>query len=565
MEKRTSILCNLVVALAVLLVAGAAHAQVEVILDSNGYVAEIKNLPVILQSEESVLLDVQFVVGDAFDAYGPELEFDFGTSEAENAVLSIIASFRALNEESPIPTRAGPDGSDQFFAGTNLLQEGVIESYGAEYFVIPTDPFTLAETWGACDSRATASSPDQRECLIGVLVIPPTDVLTWAIFTLAGTVDAPEISLMPEALTPAVLFGENATGQQVSVANSGGGTLDYTITDDQTWLSLSSSSGMVVPGPPDVVTVSYDSSALDLGVHQATITVSDANASNDPQTVEVTLLVTELPAISLSKTMLMPQAALGDGALPDSFTVTNSGGLVLVYDVSEDATWMSVNPTSGVSTGEAGSIDVVYDTTGLAENVYNGTITVTDLNAANSEQTIDVALTISGSVELGLTSARQTSKVNNIPGLEFDAESPYMKCCFPLDMPQTGISGNTLFHAGGAFTFSSNVTMESFRYGNWTFEIRTTCAADNDPCLVTTDNGTPWALRDVDLDARTARMVFTDTGAQAFNDLNGDDIFVVEETFADVTFIPEPSAAALSGAALAALGFIRLASRRRRH
>jgi MYXO-CTERM domain-containing protein len=42
--------------------------------------------------------------------------------------------------------------------------------------------------------------------------------------------------------------------------------------------------------------------------------------------------------------------------------------------------------------------------------------------------------------------------------------------------------------------------------------------------------------------------------------------FVAEEPFADVTFIPipEPSAAALSSAALAALGLVRLASRRRR-
>ena len=108
--------------------------------------------------------------------------------------------------------------------------------------------------------------------------------------------------------------------------------------------------------------------------------------------------------------------------------------------------------------------------------------------------------------------------------------------------------------------------MTTYTYGDWTFEIRSTCAANNDPCLVTTDNGAeaPWALRDVDHSAGTARMVFTDTGAQAFNDLNGPSIFQTEETFADVEFIPEPSTAALSGAALAALGLVRLASRRRR-
>ena len=39
--------------------------------------------------------------------------------------------------------------------------------------------------------------------------------------------------------------------------------------------------------------------------------------------------------------------------------------------------------------------------------------------------------------------------------------------------------------------------------------------------------------------------------------------FVVEETFADVTFIPEPSAAALSIAAVTTLGLIRARRRRR--
>jgi hypothetical protein len=203
-----------------------------------------------------------------------------------------------------------------------------------------------------------------------------------------------EVEFPPTALSPAVLEGENAADQQVSVSNSGEGTLDYTITGDQTWLSLSSSSGMVAPGPPDLVTVSYATSALGQGVHQATITVSDSSASNDPQTIDVTLLVTELPAIALSETMLMPQAMPGSDALPDSFTVTNSGGVLLFYNVSVDVPWMSVNPVSGQSAGEADSVDVVYNSSELSEDVFNGTITVTDPNAVNNPQTIDVVITV---------------------------------------------------------------------------------------------------------------------------------------------------------------------------
>jgi hypothetical protein len=421
-----------------------------------------------------------------------------------------------------------------------------------------------ADTWSPCDRNEQSSG--QQECIASVATISLNELVTWANFTETGgpPPTLPEISLMPTALSPAVLEGENAADQQVSVGNSGEGTLDYTITVDQTWLSLSSSSGMVAPGPPDLVTVSYATSALAQGVHHATITVSDSSASNDPQTIDVTLLVTELPAIALSETMLMPQAMLGSDALPDSFTVTNSGGLLLFYDVSVDVPWMSVNPVSGQSVGEPDTIDVVYNSSQVPEGVSNGTITVTDPSAANNPQAIEVVLTVTAASGLGTTEARHTAEVNTIPGINIVRAGSYTKPAFPLVLPQSSISGNTLLHDGGSFSFSSSETLTTYTYGDWAFELRSTCAANGDLCLVTTTNGTPWALRNVDLVANTAEMVFTDTGAEAFNDLNGSSIFEAEETFANVTLIPEPSGAALSIAALTALGFIRLAARRRR-
>ncbi len=57
--------------------------------------------------------------------------------------------------------------------------------------------------------------------------------------------------------------------------------------------------------------------------------------------------------------------------------------------------WLSVSPTSGSSTGEADTINVTYDTTGLAQGTYTGTINVTG-NTANSPQTIDVTMTLNG-------------------------------------------------------------------------------------------------------------------------------------------------------------------------
>ena len=64
-------------------------------------------------------------------------------------------------------------------------------------------------------------------------------------------------------------------------------------------------------------------------------------------------------------------------------------------------------------------------------------------------------------------------------------------------------------------------------------------------------------------------MVFTASGAQEFNDLTGGDPafhFQEEDDFGTAKFfIPEPSAAALYSAAVAALCLLRQCSRRRRN
>jgi len=568
-KTSTTIIWNVAVALGLMLVASAARAQdPEVLFDDNGYVVEIRNLTVVLHSEEPVLFDVEFLLGSAFDVYGPDLEFDFGTADSENAVLSIIASFEALNDEIPIPMRAGPDGADQFFAGTNLVQEGVIESFGAEYFVVPTGPNTDPNTWGECDRHE--QSAGQAECILGVLVIDPNTERTWARFTPAAPADTPEISLMPEALTPAALLSEDATADEILVENSGEGTLDYSIaveTDLEetalTWLSVSQSSGSLSGGESDPITVSYSTSSLAASVYHATITVTDSNDLADPQMVVVTLLVTTQSTISLSETMFLPESAPGTDPLPDSFTVLNSGGLLLFYDVSVDVDWMSVNPESGLSvSGTPDTIDVLYDTSSLSLGAHEGTIEVTAPNAVNNPQRIVVMLTIAPA-ELSVTEVRPTAKVLAIPGLEITTDGTYV-VGFPLSLPKSEVAGSTVSHDGGAFFFESPTHATTFR--DWTFEeVRSTCAAVTDPCPVdTTVVDSPWELRNVDLTAGTA-MVFTQSGMSELNNLADEDIFQVEETFAHVNFIPEPSAAALGTAAITALGLIRLASRRRRN
>lgn len=74
------------------------------------------------------------------------------------------------------------------------------------------------------------------------------------------------------------------------VQNTGSETLNYTVSDNQSWITCSRTSGSNIGGE-DVIEVTLDSTGLSPGVHSGSITVTDSWATNDPQIIPVTLEV----------------------------------------------------------------------------------------------------------------------------------------------------------------------------------------------------------------------------------------------------------------------------------
>ncbi|NLE59220.1 MAG: hypothetical protein GX616_12725 [Planctomycetes bacterium] len=211
--------------------------------------------------------------------------------------------------------------------------------------------------------------------------------------TLTVSPPPPTITRSPATLSPSCWKGSNATSQTFTVQNTGGGTLNYSISDNQTWLSVTPASGTST-GEADTITVNYATSSLSAGTHNATITISDPAATNNPQTIAVTLTVTARPTITRSPATLTPSCSQGSNASSQTFTVQNTGGSTLSYSITDNQTWLSVTPTSGTSTGEVDTITVNYTTSGLAAGTYYATITISDANATNNPQTIAVTLTV---------------------------------------------------------------------------------------------------------------------------------------------------------------------------
>jgi len=100
----------------------------------------------------------------------------------------------------------------------------------------------------------------------------------------------PEISVSPGSFEHKIRVGSNAQADVLLVQNTGGGTLNYTITDNAGWLDCAPAAGASA-GESDPITVSYTITALAVGQYQAAITVSDPAAVNPAVLVPVSLTV----------------------------------------------------------------------------------------------------------------------------------------------------------------------------------------------------------------------------------------------------------------------------------
>jgi hypothetical protein len=207
----------------------------------------------------------------------------------------------------------------------------------------------------------------------------------------------PEISVLPSQLSfNADLGGANPATQEIEIRNSGGMVLNYEITTDVPWIVVSPSSGSS-GGVVRSHIVLIDSQDLQEGTHRGRLTIRDENASNSPERVNVSVTVTDQPppTIEVDPRNLRFIAQTGASNPPiQNIFVGNAGEGTLRYDITWDAEWLAVSPTSG-TVQDAGRIhNVAVDSQGLNRGNYSGIIRVSDPNATNDPQRIQVNLEV---------------------------------------------------------------------------------------------------------------------------------------------------------------------------
>lgn len=170
-------------------------------------------------------------------------------------------------------------------------------------------------------------------------------------FTVASA-PVPVIEVSPASISFAAIQGSaNPAAQTLSITNTGGGTLVWSVIDNATWLSLSPASGT----GNGAATLSVSTGTMAAGTYHSTITVRGTGASSVavPVTFTITTGSSLPPAIGVSPTNLSFTGRYGGNNPPSqTLNISNTGGGILSWTVTKsDARWLAFTSSSGTQNG----------------------------------------------------------------------------------------------------------------------------------------------------------------------------------------------------------------------
>ena len=212
--------------------------------------------------------------------------------------------------------------------------------------------------------------------VVDVIVPPPTGSLEVSPATglsMTGNVGGP--------FTP--------PSQNYTLTNTGGTAISYNISNDQNWVSLSSTGGFLEPGLSTDVLVAINSNAVSLGAGSYSDTVVFTNTlnGNDNTSRSVELTVNATPSAgTLEVSPATGLSMTGDVGGPfsppsQSYTLTNTGGTTITYTISKSANWVSLESTGGSLEPEASTnvlVAINSNAVSLSAGPYSDTVFFTN-------------------------------------------------------------------------------------------------------------------------------------------------------------------------------------------
>ncbi|MCX6993378.1 MAG: hypothetical protein NT011_09595 [Kiritimatiellaeota bacterium] len=228
------------------------------------------------------------------------------------------------------------------------------------------------------------------------------------------------IKFDPLVLAPELIRGE-LTNSTVLVWYEGMGVVDYTVTTNRSWLTLSQTGGSLTGqtvNATNTIVVTCNTAGLTVGGYTGTVTFASTNSGGSTNTLTVTLTVRAAPMLNVSPTLITNMVMAGQNLDAQTLRIWNgSADDPIGYQVTTNATWLSVPvTTSYLAPLTTNILPINYAVSSLTSagdvpSNYSGTITVTATNiASGSPVTIPVTVKVNPKprMALSLTNLSQT-------------------------------------------------------------------------------------------------------------------------------------------------------------
>jgi hypothetical protein len=230
---------------------------------------------------------------------------------------------------------------------------------------------------------------------------------TYDIFYEKYSADVPEDATFIEVDNSFLSFQtddntSNPAPQTFRVRASGADSINYTVSKDKGWTSVSPMQGSSTGGWV-THTVSVDASGKNDGSYYGTITITDPNAYNNPMEIGVLLTVgeeinpppsppTSSSGLQVDRTNLAFSTEEGKNPPAQSLNVRTTGGGSLSYTASTNKPWLSVSPNNGTVGSGWSPLSVSVNAQDRRPGTYQGRVQISA--SGNSKATVSVTLVI---------------------------------------------------------------------------------------------------------------------------------------------------------------------------
>ncbi|NOY64569.1 MAG: hypothetical protein GXO97_04125, partial [Nitrospirae bacterium] len=237
-------------------------------------------------------------------------------------------------------------------------------------------------------ARSTALGRDRK------LYVSSNMTKSILIFGLDGYTD---LQVSPEMLNYLCQPGVAPQAQQITISNTGTGSLNYKITATEGWIKTAIDSGTLGPGESRQIAIEIDAGTLQPGNYTGRVVVSTDTGATEEVTIE--LQVVEPPRITVTPQELYFTATAG-GSNPSSqaLLIQIKGEITaqVVWTATVQGGWLNITPSTGTGdTVTQALVDV--DITGLVAGVYDGRVVIEASGVENSPVEVPVQLHLSSS------------------------------------------------------------------------------------------------------------------------------------------------------------------------